>query len=170
MVIDPALRDALQNASEQCVCLHTRMAARAVTRAYDAALAPLGLEATQFTLLGAIAANPTRSVTEMADRLALERTSLSRNLAVLSKRGLILAGSTKGRSVTYAVTEAGQSLLAAALPLWRKVQSSLEGQIGETSWTKMRHSLRQLRQGVAPAAGVKALDHQSIPTYRAGTR
>ena len=149
MTIDPALRDALQHASEHCVCLHTRMAARAITRAYDAAMAPLGLEATQFTLLAAIAANPTGSVTEMADRLALERTSLSRNLTVLSKRGLIVAGAAKGRSITYAVTETGQSLLAAALPLWRKVQAGLEGEIGERGWTETRQSLRQLRHRVA---------------------
>jgi DNA-binding MarR family transcriptional regulator len=149
MTIDPALRDALQHASEHCVCLHTRMAARAITRLYDAAMAPLGLEATQFTLLGAIAANPTRSVTEMADRLALERTSLSRNLAVLSKRGLISAGATKGRSVNYGVTEAGHSLLAAALPLWREVQSGLEGKIGEQNWTETRQTLRQLRHARA---------------------
>jgi DNA-binding MarR family transcriptional regulator len=149
MTIDPSLTAELQHASEHCVCLHTRMAARAITRLYDAALAPLGLEATQFTLLGAIAANPTRSVTEMADRLALERTSLSRNLTVLSKRGLILAGATKGRSVTYAVTEAGQSLLAAALPLWRTVQSGLEHKIGEQSWSETRQRLRQLRHADA---------------------
>ncbi len=149
MTIDPALRAALQIAGEQCICLHTRMAARAVTRAYDAALAPLALEATQFTLLAAIAANPTGSVTEMADRLALERTSLSRNLTVLSKRGLIRAGSAKGRSVTYAVTESGQSLLAAALPLWRKVQLGMEERIGEQSWVEMRQTLRQLRHRAA---------------------
>ena len=149
MTIDPSLTAELQHASEHCVCLHTRMAARAITRLYDAALAPLGLEATQFTLLGAIAANPTRSVTEMADRLALERTSLSRNLAVLSKRGLISAGPTRGRSVTYAVTEAGHTLLTAALPLWRKVQVSLENRIGEQSWTETRQTLRQLRHTAA---------------------
>ena len=148
MMIDPALRDALHHASEHCVCLHTRMAARAVTRAYDAALAPLGLEATQFTLLAAIAANPTRSVTEMADRLALERTSLSRNLAVLKKRGLIVSGASKGRSVTYAMTEGGQLLLASALPLWRKVQSGLEERIGESNWAETRQNLRQLRRSV----------------------
>jgi DNA-binding MarR family transcriptional regulator len=148
MTIDPALRTALQHASEHCVCLHTRMAARAITRAYDAAMAPLGLEATQFTLLAAMAANPTGSVTEMADRLALERTSLSRNLAVLSKRGLILAGAARGRSVTYAVTDAGHRLLAAALPLWSKVQAGLEGQIGVQNWAETRQTLRQLRRHV----------------------
>jgi DNA-binding MarR family transcriptional regulator len=152
MVIDPALKASLQHASENCVCLHTRMAARAITRAYDAALAPLGLEATQFTLLAAIAANPTGSVTEMADRLALERTSLSRNLAVLSKRGLVISEPTRGRSVTCKVTPTGEALLATALPVWRKVQSILEQQVGAEGWAETRKSLRQLRHGAANPA------------------
>jgi DNA-binding MarR family transcriptional regulator len=140
----------LHDVSERCVCLHTRMAARAVTRAYDAALAPLGLEATQFTLLAAIAANPSHSVTAMADRLALERTSLSRNLALLQRKGLIGTGPGRGRSVAYSVTPEGETLLAAAMPLWRKVQTSLEGDIGERGWSETRRNLRQLRHSAAP--------------------
>jgi DNA-binding MarR family transcriptional regulator len=135
----------LQQVSESCICLHTRMAARAVTRAYDAALAPLGLEATQFTLLAAIAANPSRSVTAMADNLALERTSLSRNLALLKRRGLIGAAASRGRSVSYRVTVEGETLIAAALPLWREVQAGFEAQIGASGWVETRRRLRKLR-------------------------
>ena len=40
---------------ESCVCHKVRMAARAVTRAYDAALRPVGLRATQFAVLVAVA-------------------------------------------------------------------------------------------------------------------
>jgi DNA-binding MarR family transcriptional regulator len=152
MSIDSTLKASLEHASENCVCLHTRMAARAITRAYDAALAPLGLEATQFTLLAAIAANPTRSVTEMADRLALERTSLSRNLAVLKKRGLVVSEPARGRSVTCKVTAAGETLLAAALPVWRTVQAALEQHVGADGWAETRKSLRQLRRGAAAPA------------------
>ncbi len=147
MVPDRTIIDDLRDVSERCVCLHTRMAARAITRAYDAALAPLGLEATQFTLLAAIAANPTGSVTEMADRLALERTSLSRNLTLLSRRGLIVAGPGRGRSVSYSVTPDGDALIGAALPIWRSVQQSLESHIGESGWLATRQNLRQLRRG-----------------------
>jgi DNA-binding MarR family transcriptional regulator len=147
MAADREMIDALQDVSERCVCLHTRMAARAITRAYDAALLPLGLEATQFTLLAAIAANPSRSVTEMADRLALERTSLSRNLSLLRRRGLITAGPGRGRSVPYAVTPEGEAMIAAALPLWRNVQEALESQVGESSWLQTRRTLKTLRRG-----------------------
>ena len=141
---------ALRAASERCVCLHARMAARAVTRAYDAALAPLGLEATQFTLLSAIAADPTRSVTAMADRLALERSSLSRNLDLLRRRGLIAAGSGRGRAVRYAVTAEGEALIAAALPAWAEAQARFEQAVGAEGWAETRAALRRLRHAAAP--------------------
>ncbi len=141
--------DRLRAVGERCICLHTRMTARAVTRAYDAALAPLGLEGTQFTLLAAIAVDPTRSVTEMADRLALERSSLSRNFSLLKQRGLIAPASGRGRAVRYAATEAGLRLIEAALPAWHAVQERLEAEIGETGWSDMRGDLRRLRRAAA---------------------
>lgn len=141
----------LRAASERCVCLHARMAARAVTRAYDAALAPLGLEATQFTLLSAIAADPTRSVTAMADRLALERSSLSRNLDLLRRRGLIAAGPGRGRAVRYSVTAEGERLIAAALPAWAAAQERFEEAVGAAGWAETRATLRRLRHAAAPS-------------------
>jgi DNA-binding MarR family transcriptional regulator len=138
----------LNDVSETCVCLHARMTARAVTRAYDQALAPLGLEATQFTLLAAVMANPDRSITAMADRLALERSSLSRNLKLLQKRGLIVPASGGGRSSAFSVTPEGEALLAEALPLWSAAQKRSESAVGALTWGVTRDTLRQLRRGV----------------------
>lgn len=144
------MADRLQEVSDTCLCLHTRMTARAVTRAYDKALAPLGLEATQFTLLAAIAGNPEKSITALADRLALERSSLSRNLKALVARTLISA-SGQGRATAYRITPAGETLLAAALPLWSEVQRRSEGALGSLTWSVTRDSLRQLRRGLREA-------------------
>jgi DNA-binding MarR family transcriptional regulator len=144
------LSAALHDVSETCVCLHARMTARAVTRAYDHALAPLGLEATQFTLLGAIMGNPEKSITALADRLALERSSLSRNLKLLQARGLIAKAGEGGRSAVFAVTEAGAALLTEALPLWSAVQKRSETAMGAVTWTVTRDTLRQLRRTLRP--------------------
>jgi DNA-binding MarR family transcriptional regulator len=138
----------LQAVSDTCLCLHTRMTARAVTRAYDAALAPLGLEATQFTLLAAIAGNPEKSITAMADRLALERSSLSRNLKLLERRGLIAPLAGGGRSACFSTTERGEALLADALPVWADVQRRSESAMGALTWSVTRETLRQLRRGL----------------------
>jgi hypothetical protein len=40
-----------QDAATTCACHKARIAARAVTRAYDEALRPVGLRSTQFTVL-----------------------------------------------------------------------------------------------------------------------
>ncbi len=149
-IVEPAAKERLRAVGERCICLHTRMAARAVTRAYDAALAPLGIEGTQFTLLAAIAFDPTRSVTQMAERLALERSSLSRNLSLLRQRGLIASAGGRGRAVHYAVTPEGHALIEAALPAWSAVQQRLEAEIGDNGWAELRGGLRRIRRAAAP--------------------
>jgi DNA-binding MarR family transcriptional regulator len=148
MPSDDRLIGQLRGVSESCVCLHARMTARAVTRAYDKALAPLGLEATQFTLLAAIMANPEKSITALADKLALERSSLSRNLKLLQTRGLIAPAGHGGRAAAFGVTAAGADLLAEALPLWSKVQRKSETAMGAVTWSVTRETLRQLRRSL----------------------
>jgi DNA-binding MarR family transcriptional regulator len=145
-----AMMQRLNEVSDTCLCLHTRMTARAVTRAYDKALAPLGLEATQFTLLAAIAGNPEKSITAMADRLALERSSLSRNLKALGAKSLI-AGIGQGRSTAFRITPLGEDLLARALPVWAAAQRKAESAMGALTWSVTRDSLRQLRRGLREA-------------------
>jgi DNA-binding MarR family transcriptional regulator len=141
-----SLKANLAAIGESCVCLHARMTARAVTRAFDQVLQPLGLEATQFSLLAAIAFNPPSSITQLADRMAIERTSLSRNLSLLQKRGLIMSSDGGRRRVFWAVSPEGEHLLRDAIPLWQQVQSSLVNAIGPATWDDMRQDLRALRR------------------------
>lgn len=152
------LAEALANVSRTCVCLHARMAARAVSRAYDAALRPLGLESAQFALLAAIHADPGRSVSQLAGRLAIERSALSRNLALLEKRGLVTAEAV-GRAVRHRVTGEGERLLEAALPRWSEVQARFEAALdGAGGWAGTRRSLRRLRHLAEGAAEVHLPD------------
>ena len=83
-------------------------------------------------------------------RLALERSSLSRNLSLLKQRGLIAPAGGRGRAVRYAVTEAGLALMEAALPVWDAVQRRLEAEIGENGWSELRGGLRRIRRAAAP--------------------
>ena len=70
-----ATSETLDDIARTCVALHVRMTARAVTRAYDEAMRSSGLKITQFVLLSALSTGAWRSVTELAERFALERTS-----------------------------------------------------------------------------------------------
>jgi len=63
-----------------CMLYAARRTANLLTRAYNQRLAPLGLEATQFTILCAVAHGRAASATELAAVLGIERSTLTRNL------------------------------------------------------------------------------------------
>lgn len=136
----------LDDIARSCVVLHVRMTARAVTRAYDEAMRPSGLKITQFVLLSALSTGAWRSVTELADRFALERTSLTRNLQLLAAEKLIEPVDCKGRALTYAVTEKGRAAIEAAIPYWRAVQDRIEGGLGQERWSETRDNLKAIRR------------------------
>lgn len=142
MKTDPRL-DAI---ARSCVALHVRMTARAVTRAYDEAMRPSGLKITQFVLLAALSTGQWRSVTELAERFALERSSLTRNLQLLAAQDLIEPVECKGRASVYAVTDKGRAAIEAAIPFWHAAQERIEGGLGEQRWLDMRGELKALRR------------------------
>lgn len=129
---------------ENCATLRARMAARKLTRLYDRALRPAGLKITQFTLLIAVAEGKVRSLTALADMLALERSSLVRNVKLLEDDGLLeSAPSGEGRSLGLRLTKAGRKKLTQALPLWREAQMQVEASLG-ANWPGVKKSLHQL--------------------------
>lgn len=133
-----------QEVRENCAVLRTRMAARKLTRAYDKALRPAGLKITQFTLLIAVEEGSAKSLTALADMLALERSSLVRNVKLLEEDGLLEAApSGEGRSLGLRLTKAGRKKLTQALPLWREAQTQVEDALG-ASWPSVKKSLHQL--------------------------
>ncbi len=136
----------LDDVATNCACLRTRMAARKITRAYDAALRPSGLKITQFTLLVAIAKGAGRaSISGLAERLALERTTLVRNLQLLAKDRLIdigPEGPRRARAIT--LTTAGRTRLHVALPLWARAQDQLRRRLGPAAWRDLSSHFDQL--------------------------
>ena len=140
----------LMNAvAQRCFCLHSRMTARTVTRRYNAVLAPVGLEVTRFSLLVALSTGTQSSISELADQLAFERTTLVRNLKSMANEGLIIAAPGRGRAVHYRLTDRGNSLLAKALPLWTKVQASVELALAAEAAHSPLASLQALRRTTA---------------------
>ena len=121
------------------------MAARAVTRAYDSALRPVGLRATQLSILVAIAIDGAISIAAIADFLGMDRTTLTRNLKPLEKEGLISVGPEGWRrSRTVEITKKGRLRLRKALPLWERAQDAMRHKLGDQAWAGVRHSLDRL--------------------------
>jgi len=72
-----------------CTNANLRKTSRAITQLYDEFLRPSGLLGTQFRLLGAVAANSSIALTPLAEALALDPTTLARNLKPLERDGLV---------------------------------------------------------------------------------
>ncbi|MFC0282835.1 MarR family winged helix-turn-helix transcriptional regulator [Camelimonas abortus] len=149
----PAQPRAPAGPEERCACLEARMTARALTRMYDAALRPARLKATQYSLLAALERGAAGSISALAEALALERTSLTRNLRLLETAGLIAPRPGGGRAVGYALTEAGRAALAQATPLWRKAQARVLAALGETGQAQAYAGLRALREAARATPG-----------------
>ena len=128
-----------------CMLLSSRMAARAITRRADGRLRPFGITGAQLSILGSLRNHPGRSVTEMAEAMAMDRTTLSRNLALLERNGLVTASAAaSGNGRIGALTEAGDKVIDAALPEWRKGQAELRDLLSDPNFDTMIAGLRQL--------------------------
>jgi DNA-binding MarR family transcriptional regulator len=134
-----------QDILESCACHRVRTAARAVTRAYDEALRPVGLRATQLSVLVAVAADDALSITALARLMGMDRSTLTRNLGPLETEGLIALG-LEGwrRSRILEITRKGRTRLREALPLWDKAQQALRTRLGDRRWDLIRKDLDDL--------------------------
>ena len=98
-----------------CACSNLRKAARSITQLYEEALRPLGIRATQFPILMATHGLRAVSVTDLADNLVIDRTTLTRNLAALERQGLVRIAPGEDRRTRLAeLTAAGHAVLARA--------------------------------------------------------
>ena len=119
-----------------CTCANLRKAARSVTKSFDDALRPFDLRATQFTLLATLSNSKKRPLTQLADALGMDRTTLTRNLRPLERRELIRIDSEKDLRVkNVSITKGGLKLFEDALPEWEKVQLLISGRLGQERWS-----------------------------------
>lgn len=129
-----------------CMCSSLRRASRAFTQLYDRAFRPLGLRATQFTVLQVLSRVGEVSQGRLGQMLAMDSTTLTRTLELMARRGWIAdrRGQDRRQRWLY-LTEAGKRQLRRAEPPWEKVQMRLRRQFGEQRW----RSLMQLSHEAA---------------------
>lgn len=132
-----------------CACFKVRKAAQAITKLYEEVLRPISLRAAQFSLLMATRVLGPVTVVKLAQAVVIDRTTLTRNLQILEKRGLIAVkpgGDRREREVT--LTLAGIEVLATAIPLWEEAQERVRQGLGEE---KMHNLLNDLSEMIALA-------------------
>ena len=130
-----------------CLCALIRRAGRIATRNYDTLLKPSGLKVTQYSMLANIGRNPAITVSELAELLSMDQTTVSRNLRLLEKSGYIhLEGElTDQRIKRLQISNLGISKMNEARPLWEQAQLEMERILGRENIEAMMKTVKKLR-------------------------
>ena len=137
-------RAAAQRIGAACLCLATQRAARRLARRFDEAFRPLGLTNGQFSLLMALGRPTHWRMAELAEVMAMDRTTVTAALKPLERRGLVVtAPDPKDRRARLAgLTDAGRALAAEAAPVWEREHAALEVELADAD--ALRAGLRAL--------------------------
>lgn len=139
-----------------CTNFKLREITRTVSRHYDAAVGPSGLKTTQYSLLSHIAALEPVRPSDLAARMHLELSTLSRNLQPLVAQGWAELGpGPDARTRLITLTDAGRAKRAEAQRLWKQAQLALNHKLGVQRVTRL-HELIDECLGLLDAADEKA--------------
>lgn len=130
---------------KDCACCNLRRATRSVTQFFDSALEPAGLRVTQFAVLVVIAAARQTTINDLADVLALDRTTLTRNLKLLSRKKLIrISHGEDRRRRVITLTSEGRMKFDQAIPLWERTQQYFERTMGKNRFSRLNNTLLEM--------------------------
>jgi DNA-binding MarR family transcriptional regulator len=143
MVTESPLLVAPAKVLAECWCLNAQRAARRLARLYDDGLRPHGLTHGQFSLLMLVAGMQPAPVSQLADALVMDRTTVTAALKPLERRKLLSSASAEAdqRQRLISLTPSGRRLLAAASVAWQQLQDDRRR---ERPPAMLRASLRQL--------------------------
>jgi DNA-binding MarR family transcriptional regulator len=110
---------------------------------YDEHLRPVGLTIGQYSVLAALYYVPSMPLKKLATKLEIDRTTLTRSLAVLERDGVISieADPNDTRVRAIAMTDTGLQKLVEAYPRWVAAQEELANVLGARQLKDFRASL-----------------------------
>ncbi len=131
-----------------CHCTTLRYAAQTLTEVYDRVLAPSGLKVTQYVLLESILEGEAeQSITDLAQKLGSDRSTIGRNVRILARDGLVsMSRGSDRREHTVHVTEKGRVAVSLAHPLWQKAQTAVADTLGPDQLKMLKTLLSQLEE------------------------
>jgi DNA-binding MarR family transcriptional regulator len=135
---------------ESCLGARVGRLHRVITQIYMHALRSLDLSLPQLEILAELhfARRPIKPA-ELAQTLMVERSTLSRSLAVMQKRGWLAPVKTSptGRAMTIVISDAGTATLGSAALAWREAQDSITETLGSSSQGTLDDWLARLAEG-----------------------
>jgi DNA-binding MarR family transcriptional regulator len=117
-----------------CLCTSIRRSARNISQIYSDHLQQSGekINANQVSILVLLSQIEKETISELSNKLKMERTTLTRNLKVLDKSGWIKTYcGTDGRMKFTKLSKRGNQVLGKILPYWKKAQNQTKKILGE---------------------------------------
>ena len=134
-----------QRMARECIGTRVRLLNRIVTKAYDDCLRPLGLRTAQQTILVAISLMKTPTPTQIERRLSLDKSTVSRNVERMQRRGWVeFVSGEDGRSHYLKLTAKGDKLLRASTTAWEQAQKKMAFLLGKEGVTALSRILSAL--------------------------
>ena len=129
----------------QCYCINLRRANGVVTKYYDQMFKPLGLTVSQFSLLVNLRQLEPTGVSRLAEKLGLERTTLTRSLKPLFEAGLVEdAAPPDSRERRMSLTATGRAKIKSGMKCWIQAQNGIEDHLGPKKLALLQNLLREL--------------------------
>jgi DNA-binding MarR family transcriptional regulator len=120
--------DLAQQMGESCIGVRVGRLHRLVARHYENALRPLGLSLPQLEVLtGLTLLNRPVKPADIAEWLGIERSTMSRNLAIMQDNGWVVVTETSptGRSMAVTLSPRGKAKLVEAQQAWNQAQRAV---------------------------------------------
>ncbi len=131
--------------AKECAGLRVRQVSRVLTRIYDDCLRPLGIQGSQFSVLvtAAMFGDEGATMSALADKLVMDRTTLTRNIVPLEKQGYlrVARSAEDARARVILLTRAGERLIESAYPLWEEAQKRISRTLGAARFDGLRNQL-----------------------------
>lgn len=135
-----------------CLSANLRRTERLVTRVYDQYLQAVGISAVQLPILANVAIMEAPTLRTLTEQLELERSTLSRNLALLRRSGLVELGSSSGpKPGLITLTAKGRAALRRGHEQWLKAHQALRDHVGDDAVSGGLQFLKQLRSAARAA-------------------
>ncbi|RKP52293.1 MarR family winged helix-turn-helix transcriptional regulator [Trinickia fusca] len=129
-----------------CNCFAMRQAARFVTQIYERHFAPLGVTATQYSIMVALSRRRDLLMSELADALVMDRTTLLRALKPLQRDDIVSIARAEhdARAYSLNLTRDGLRLFKQATKAWQAAQTEFEDKFGQSRARALRQELFSL--------------------------
>ncbi len=118
--------------SDECLAVRVRLLNRAISAIYDEAIRPLGITVGQLNVLVAVAKLGPISPRDLARRLSMEKSTLSRNAERMRSHDWIEVQSDDSHpGLLLRARPKGLRLVEEAVPLWKDAQSRTKAMLGQ---------------------------------------